>query len=99
MTNAKYTRDGLPVISKENLRALDDIIHRIYSRSSEEKEIIDRLKEDPDLFNYLNSFCMGIENSKGRIHAVAFFAGSIFVYEALRRQAAANKLEREVEGK
>jgi len=91
-----YTPDGLPVISEETILYLTSLFNRkddLYMG-----DFKDRLEVENQ---NLNSFFEGmlscgeadIENKN------AFIVGFFFAYEALRRQSAANKLEREIEGK
>ncbi|MEK6937104.1 MAG: hypothetical protein AABW58_03470 [Nanoarchaeota archaeon] len=104
MPKPKYTSDGLPVISPENIETYGKLYLRDLKRAGIEdvfKVFLEKLeKENHNLCTLLVS---AIENRRALGFSDDYLTGLIIgaraVYEALRRQSAANKLEKEFEGK
>ena len=91
MTEQKYTREGLPILTEENL----DALLQIWKRDKDfDLFVQDKIKENPGLYSFLEKMkkeCKGdyYDFSQGII------AGAMLLYESFRRQAEANKLEKE----
>ena len=96
MTESEYTIDGLPVVSEDTIRALNDILLR--SGKQFISGFRDYLsKENPNLVRIMDDF---LNNEAGSVDFLyGFISGMHIMYESLRRQSAANKLERELGGK
>ncbi len=100
MPEPKYTPDGLPVVSEATCQAYNFLL----KRSGKDlgtclEDYCSRLrKENPVLAEGLGILA-NARTTKGDSVAAAILLGSFMTYDFLRRQAAANKLEREIEGK
>ena len=91
----KYTQDGLPVITKEIYESYFSLLKReIIKKDIVSSDFEERLREEnPLLYNTLEQIvkeCGKCEFSDG----VSF--GFFFVYEILRNQSAANKLNESI---
>ena len=97
MAESKYTQDGLPVVSEENIKSLSEIIYRDLPLNCGIAKKIS--EENPNLYSLLNRIIKNkLANGTDRAVVIGFLAGVITVYESLRRQSSANKLEREIVG-
>jgi hypothetical protein len=97
MPEQNYTQDGLPVVSEETIKAMDAIFPM--SKKSTLKDFKEYLiKENPNLVRIMDEFVMFDETGSVEF-LYGFLSGMQIMYESLRRQSAANKLEREIEGK
>lgn len=93
MPEPKYTPDGLPIVSKETLTALNALAKRL-----DIVKFLDRVRnENPNLYEELEQI-FSSDDKYPENFVQAFTTGFGFCYESLRRQAAANKLERELNG-
>ncbi len=91
----KLTPDGLPVVSRDNLHALLELSGTAQEKYQEEFE--ERLRrENPGLYHEINHIMQLSELGEEYLSGVGF--GVMLAYESLRRQLAANKLEREING-
>ncbi len=96
MTDAKYTKDGLPVVSENLYYSFSNILLRTLHSGDfgegEISEILSRLnKENKNIYRFYEYLL----KNKNSISA-GFGLGMIFTYELLRRQAEANQLEKEL---
>ncbi|MDP1728649.1 MAG: hypothetical protein Q8L27_00415, partial [archaeon] len=93
MTQPKLTEEGLPVLSKETMDSLIDIISR--SNHPIVGTLQERLERDqPELAEFLE---LGRDYGN-RDYGRGIIFGVNILYAALRQQAAANKLGQEVNG-
>ena len=98
MPEPKYTPDGLPVVSEETLIAMDDLFNKKEDKNKDIGSFRKYLqKENPNLVSLMDGFVNCQVGSVDFLYG--FINGMIVMYESLRRQSGANKLEREVEGK
>ncbi len=97
MQNEKITSDGLPVITRNNLIAFIEISSNENYSKNKFNDFMDKLnQENPEIYNFFDKAIEKlIEDSSD--YARGFITGSYMIYEVLRRQSAANKLEREVQ--
>ena len=91
---AKYTQDGLPVVSDETIETLNVLFFR-----SSRILLVDFMKileqENPNLYSFFKSM---IEFGDPKdLRKDAYIGGFYHAYESLRRQAATNSLERKIE--
>src|SRR3989344_3512367 len=94
----KYTPEGLPVVTKETILSLRDIIKREIKKDRCEflvRSFLYRLKEENLLvLKLVGDFV--IESLKDEDLKNEYFSGAFITYESLRRQYASNKLEKEI---
>ncbi len=102
----KYTEDGLPVITKENLLALNEILGfgKNKDKYEEYNELFSRLnQENPIIWKLIQAVrVMYKEESESDEHAPlssGMMGGVIFMYESFRRQYEANELEEMINAK
>ena len=91
---AKYTQDGLPVVSDETIETLNILFFR-----SSRILLVDFMKileqDNPNLYLFFKSM-IEFDDPKD-LRKDAYIGGFYHAYESLRRQAASNKLEKEVQ--
>jgi len=90
MVESRYTSEGLPVIK-------DDVFARMIDKLKNglDDDLAGNLRTDnPKIFDLMKTM---FELYNGNSFARGCLAGTMFTYELLRRQSAANKLERDLE--
>ena len=93
MTESKYTPDGLPVVTEDNLLALVEILEK---RTQISLDFLTKLKnENPGLGDLLTEINKDYKENE-RDYVCGILGGAMLVYESLRRQAAVNRLEKEI---
>lgn len=95
----KLTPDGLPVVTGDNIRALAElsVLCKDDTASSYMEQFGERLKrENPEIERWIDLMYEEVRLPKE--YRRGFVYGALFVYESLRRQLAANKLEKQVKG-
>ena len=96
---AKYTADGMPVISKATLASLVDIFKReLRDRSFVQKELNQLRGENPVLRELWYKIYRENHGKGDHYNGFAngFMGGVYMTYELLRRQSGANKMENDV---
>jgi len=103
MPNSKYTQDRLYILSKE---IIDTYLRDYFQRDREGnikeliKEEITRIKtENREIVPLIDSVVTNMGSMGMDREAGGFVKGVCIVYELFRRQAEANKLEKEVESR
>ena len=105
----RYTHEGLPIVSYDTIEALKALLVRdiqhseAYSKNL--KELVDLLPKNPAVLGGIMRFSHSFIDSKNYENAddtqsfyrsgmsLGILAGGLIVYQALKRQAEANKLE------
>ncbi len=99
MPEFNYTKDGLPVVSEETIKAMSNLDSDFYLDINDIKDLRIILREKPNLGLFLEDIKDHVRSHYG-ISAdfilLGLAAGAKIVYGSLRKQAAANKLEREL---
>ena len=98
MIEAKYTQDGLPVVTIETCQTYSFLVERLnLDFNTLLKEYRERLqKENPILCEALSNLIVPLFKEDYGEKAASILFGSFITYEFLRRQAEANKLEKEL---
>ena len=97
MAEKKYTSDGLPIVSKETIIAFIDKSRTTHPHIAM-GEFGNRLKtENYDLGCLLDSIKNDAQRAGISEENIDYiFIGAMVIYESLRKQAGANKLEKEL---
>ena len=91
MLEQKYTPDGLPVVTEANFNALVNILQK--GTLDERLGCLARMREENPI---LYSAIQGIIENEAEGYVLGVFTAAFIIYESLRRQESANKLEREL---
>lgn len=92
----KYTKDGVPIISRQTLDSLRAIALRGDGPELIIKEFKERLlKENKGLADYLEHVFAGA--FQGDVFDQGVATGFYIIYEAIRNQSASHKLEEQIE--
>lgn len=96
MSNIKYTPDGLPVVSIDTMLTMQHEITK-YKNNQLQGFRNFLIKENQNLVRFIDDM---VEGEVGTIDfTYGLICGMQIMYESLRRQSAANKLEKEINGK
>jgi hypothetical protein len=87
-----YTSEGLPLVSKDNINSLEEILIKSFEREKDFSKIITNISEEnPFLLGYLHKF-IEFNKPKELFKWQSFCSGGILTYELLRRQEESNSL-------